>query len=252
MGETQNNSEQVLAHSCSNDYVRRRRLLVAIMMLLALLAFLVLAHFAVGQNGLTALDLQVSDQLRGNARESPHSKQVFHWITTCGNTDTLAILSLCVALLLTAQMIWRRRYQSLAAFWIIATMGVGLLNAELKDAFARPRPGNAPPQWGWSFPSGHSMGSFVVYGMLAYLIVLSVRQRAARNALVSALTLLVLAIGFSRVYLGAHWPSDVVGGFLAGTVWLTLCISGCEFTRRRPQRALTPVGLEASEAAPVA
>jgi undecaprenyl-diphosphatase len=224
----------------------------AVTVLLALLTFIVLAHFAVGANGLTDLDLQLSNELRGHASESPTAKQMFHWITTCGNTATLALLSLVVALLLSLQMLWRRRYQSLVAFWIIATLGVGMLNIELKNAFARPRPPGAPPEWGWSFPSGHSMGSFVVYGMLAYLIVLSVRRPLARNTAVAGLALLILAIGFSRVYLGAHFPSDVVGGFLAGTVWLTLCVGASEFTRRRPERMLAPASVEPSESASLA
>jgi undecaprenyl-diphosphatase len=218
---------------------------------MALFTFMVLGHFAVGQNGMTNLDLQISDQLRGYARESAASERLFFWITTCGNTDTLALLSLVVAVTLTCQMLWRRRYESLAAFWIIATAGGGLLNLELKNAFGRARPFNAPAA-GWSFPSGHSMGSFVVYGMLAYVIVLSIRRPRLRNTLVFALALLVLAIGFSRVYLGAHWPSDVIGGFMAGTVWLTLCVSGNEFTRRRPKPATAPAIGEAPDAATTA
>jgi undecaprenyl-diphosphatase len=250
MGETRNNEEQVLADSCAGDSARRRRLFAAILVLMALFTFMVLGHFAVGQNGMTNLDLQISDQLRGYARESATSERLFFWITTCGNTDTLALLSLVVAVILTGQMLWRRRYESLAAFWIIATAGVGLLNLELKNAFGRARPFNAPAA-GWSFPSGHSMGSFVVYGMLAYVIVLSIRRPRLRNALVFTLALLVLAIGFSRVYLGAHWPSDVIGGFMAGTVWLTLCVCGNEFARRRKMASAAPIA-EAPDAATTA
>jgi undecaprenyl-diphosphatase len=250
MGETRNNGEQVLADSCQHADARRRRLFAALLLLMALFTFMVLGHFAVGQNGLTNLDLQISDELRGHARESAASERLFYWITTCGNTDTLALLSLVVAAMLTGQMLWRRRYESLAAFWIIATAGVGLLNIELKSAFARARPTGAPVS-GWSFPSGHSMGSFVVYGMLAYVIVLSVRRPRPRNALICTLALLVLAIGFSRVYLGAHWPSDVLGGFMAGTVWLTLCVCGNEFTRR-PKRATAAPIAEAPDAATTA
>src|SRR5262245_26775898 len=113
---------------------------VAVLVLAALLTFLTLAHFVVGTNGLTALDLQLSDQLKDHARESPASKSIFHFLTICGNAETLAALSLAVALFLTGLMLLKRRVHGLAAFWIIATTGVGLLNVELKSAFKRQRP----------------------------------------------------------------------------------------------------------------
>jgi undecaprenyl-diphosphatase len=75
-----------------------------------------------------------------------------------------------------------------------------------------------------SYPSGHAMGSMLGYGTLAYAGVVLLRRRAAQVALVTVLTILVLAIGSSRIYLRAHWLSDVVGGFALGGFWLTLCI----------------------------
>lgn len=250
MGELRNNRDGLAAE---RNYSGTQIGSAAVLIVLALLTFLILAHFAVGANGLTEFDLQLSDQLKDHARESPLSKSIFHWFTVCGNTETLAALSLAVAMFLTGLMLLKRRVHGLAAFWIIATTGVGLLNIELKSAFQRPRPDRETAlvrAGGWSYPSGHAMGSFVVYGMLAYVIVLSVRRPLARNAMVFALAILVLGIGFSRIYLGAHWPSDVLGGFMAGTVWLSCCIAGSEYLRRQPQRALAPV-VEAAETAGV-
>jgi undecaprenyl-diphosphatase len=77
------------------------------------------------------------------------------------------------------------------------------------------------------------MVSLIAYGMLTYvLILLGPHNRRAQVAIVGCATLLVLAIGFSRLYLGAHYFSDVVGGYAAGMLWLSACVSGLEVTRR--------------------
>jgi len=87
----------------------------------------------------------------------------------------------------------------------------------------------------YSFPSGHAMGSLVGYGMLAYLLVISWADRwQVRVAIVSIAALLILAIGVSRLYLGVHYFSDVVGGYAAGVLWLSAYITGLEIARRQP------------------
>lgn len=109
---------------------------------------------------------------------------------------------------------------------VLLSIGQGILNAFLKNWFGRPRPGleylplvNEPYP---SFPSGHSMGSFCVYGFLAYLLV---RHWPDRAFLIVGLTaLLVVAIGLSRIYLAVHYPGDVLGGFLAAWPCLFLAI----------------------------
>jgi membrane-associated phospholipid phosphatase len=83
------------------------------------------------------------------------------------------------------------------------------------------------------------MGSLVAYGMLAYLLVREVHGRRRRLAVIACATLLILLIGLSRMYLGVHYFSDVIGGYAAGVVWLAACISGLEVVRRRP-RSLGP------------
>ncbi|HEV8599296.1 MAG TPA: phosphatase PAP2 family protein, partial [Gemmatimonadales bacterium] len=129
------------------------------------------------------------------------------------------------------------------AGWAAAVLGSGLLDGALKFAIRRPRPelaANFLSELSWSFPSGHSMASMVTYGMLAYLVVLAGkgRKRIQIAASVCAV-LLILSIGFSRLYLGVHYFSDVVGGFTAGALWLSACISGLEVARRLKGR--TPV-----------
>jgi membrane-associated phospholipid phosphatase len=85
----------------------------------------------------------------------------------------------------------------------------------------------------YSFPSGQAMESLVVYGMLAYFTVLTLRSQRARAVSVGGAALIVVLIGLSRVYLGAHYVSDVVGGFAAGGAWLGTVVTAWEAIRRR-------------------
>jgi undecaprenyl-diphosphatase len=143
----------------------------------------------------------------------------------------LATLTVLIAM---ALLVRRRRL--LALVWAVALVVTGLLNAGLKDAFGRPRPpfhDVVVRETSDSFPSGHSLGSIITYGLLAYFLVYTLRRRWARVAVVLGLGALVLAIGFSRMYLGAHYFSDVVGGYAIGGAWLCACVSGLEVVRRR-------------------
>ena len=119
--------------------------------------------------------------------------------------------------------------------------GSAALNHLLKGLFARPRPFFEHPllvETSYSFPSGHAMESFVLYGMLAYFAVLALESWRARTAVVFGAALLVLLIGFSRMYLGVHYFSDVVAGYAAGGVWLSTLITGAETIRRSKPQSL--------------
>ena len=82
------------------------------------------------------------------------------------------------------------------------------------------------------------MGSLIGYGLLAYFLVLLLPRTWQRILAVVVLSALVAAIGFSRIYLGAHYPSDVLGGYAVGGCWLAACISGLEMVRRHPGRTI--------------
>jgi membrane-associated phospholipid phosphatase len=135
-----------------------------------------------------------------------------------------------------AALLARRRLWTLLWTWIVAVVGGALLNWLLKGLFQRPRPHFAHPlvvETSYSFPSGHAMVSFVAYGMLAYLAVLLwLKSWEARVAAVCGAALVVVLIGFSRLYLGVHYFSDVVAGYAAGGVWLSALITGAETIRR--------------------
>jgi undecaprenyl-diphosphatase len=165
---------------------------------------------------------------------SPATLRVFAWVTHFGDVETLTVLCAVVALLLLA-----RGHRGLALVWIVAVAGNGVLNRALKALFRRVRPVHDEPLVladGYSFPSGHSSGAVVAYGMLVYL---SMRLLPAPWHLPAVLlaTTIAFATGASRVFLQVHFASDVLAGFASGSAWLAMCIVGIESARRYRRRA---------------
>jgi membrane-associated phospholipid phosphatase len=204
--------------------------------LVGLVVFSIITHDVIRQRSITQLDARLTDFLHSHGTLFGYG----FWavISSLGAGLTLTILGVGVALLLAL----RRRWVVLGG-WAAAVLGSGLLDGALKFLIRRPRPESAVTflsHLSWSFPSGHSMASMVTYGMVAYLVMLSVKGRKGYQ-LATALcaVLLILSIGFSRLYLGVHYFSDVLGGFTAGALWLSACISGLEVARRLKGR--TPV-----------
>ena len=120
--------------------------------------------------------------------------------------------------LLVVVLLVRRRWRE-AAFAAIATGGSGLLNVVTKQLFARPRPDlweSISPHSTYSFPSGHAMGSMT----LAIVLVLLAWPTRARWWVVAAMAVFVPLVGLSRVYLGVHYPSDILAGWAAAAIWV--------------------------------
>lgn len=116
---------------------------------------------------------------------------------------------------------WRELAGMLGAF-----IGALALNELLKYSFHRIRPNlYLIKETGYSFPSGHAMISLVFYGMLIYFIFCHAHFRRWRNILAALAVFLTLAIGLSRIYLGVHYPSDVLGSYLAGFLWLVVTVT---------------------------
>ncbi|SDL07103.1 phosphatase PAP2 family protein [Paenibacillus jilunlii] len=111
--------------------------------------------------------------------------------------------------------------------------GSQLLNTWMKLWFHRERPNihRLIEQAGYSFPSGHSMAAFSLYGIIAYLLWRHMRRGSERVLLILFTVLMTGGIGWSRVYLGVHYPSDVIGGYAASGAWMMLCIACFEAYR---------------------
>lgn len=101
-----------------------------------------------------------------------------------------------------------------------------LFNQALKHVIQRPRPSkyNIINESGYSFPSGHSMISMAFYGFLIYLIYKNIKNKYLKTLLITILSLLIIAIGLSRIYLGVHYLSDVIGGFIIAIIYLVIYI----------------------------
>jgi membrane-associated phospholipid phosphatase len=139
-----------------------------------------------------------------------------------------------------------KRYRWLV-YLIVTTVGGGLLNIELKRYFERARPDVAEMlrrAQGYSFPSGHAMGSTVVFGALAYLAFRTAVHWKWKTASLALGATMVLAVALSRVYLGAHWISDVAAGIACGGTWVAICTVAYETLRRvRRLRTIPSPGL---------
>ncbi|HEY0947208.1 MAG TPA: phosphatase PAP2 family protein [Opitutaceae bacterium] len=135
-----------------------------------------------------------------------------------------AVLTLMVLLVL-GFLLLRRQYGA-ALFVFVASLGGWLLSDGLKEVFGRERPDVVPhlmEESSASFPSGHSMVSSVIYLTLGSLLGQIVARRREKIYFVHAAMLLTFLIGVSRVYLGVHYPTDVLAGWSAGTAWALLC-----------------------------
>ena len=182
---------------------------------------------------LVRFDRALDDYLHSLA--TPPLTTFFLIVTALGSIEAIVLLGMVVATFLALG----RRWLFLGS-WLAAVAGSAVLNHLLKQLFERPRPYFEHPllvETSYSFPSGHAMESFVVYGMLAYFAVLALRTWESRVAVVFGTALLVVLIGFSRMYLGVHYFSDILAGYAAGGVWLSALITGAETIRRSKKEA---------------
>jgi membrane-associated phospholipid phosphatase len=203
--------------------------------LLSSLLFLLIAMQVHGPTRLAQFDQEFGQRLAAHRLENAEARRLALAVTEAGSIAAMT----CLAFLLTV-VVWRRGMRGLALLCLLIPAGGGLLDLGLKTVIDRPRPEFKDvqvPEENESYPSGHSMGSLVGYGLMAYLIVLFLPRRGIRMVALGCLALLVLMIGFSRMYLGAHFFSDVLGGYALGTAWLVVWIIGMEHRRRRTAAA---------------
>jgi undecaprenyl-diphosphatase len=199
--------------------VRQRIVLLAIS-LAALLVFLWL-----GAEVHTSRTQAVDQHLRAlvHSYASPGLTVTMRAVTHLGPVAPVIALSVEVVLAL-----FSLRQRRPAGILAIVLAGALILNTGLKDWFQRARPdpffGILPPH-NYSFPSGHALFSFCFYGLLATMYVPRLPRRSQRVAGWAAAALITVAVGFSRVYLGVHYPTDVVGGWAAGLALVSFVLA---------------------------
>jgi len=209
--------------------------LVGLVLLAAgLWAFAVLAEDVTSGDPIVSLDVRLANWLYEHAR--PPLTRAFLVVTTLGSSLVLIPAAAAAALWL-----YRRRSPADALFVVLALGGALALNGLFKSVFERERPSFPDPladaSW-FSFPSGHASASVALYGALALLAARRLRSWWARCACIGAAAALAALIGFSRLYLGVHYLSDVLAGFSLGLVWLAGCTLVLILLRReRPGEA---------------
>ena len=184
-----------------------------------------------------AADVRIANLLTAFRTET--LTNVFSWITLLGKSQViLYFIAVTVAIL----WLWRKYYYILPLF--VAVIGSGAFTYSGKLAFHRPRPELAVyAEHSFSFPSGHATIAVAFYGFLSYLLIRFAPNWRRKVNLFFAGTLLILAIGLSRIYLGVHFLSDVWSGYLVGAMWLIIAISFSEWLEHKnmKDRSIFPV-----------
>lgn len=198
---------------------------------------------------MTIVVWQISESIRGRELLTTTDARLSSWLQTHQTprltTAMLAITSLgstaigtAIATAFGIYFVFRRRFYWLTVF-LSSVFGGMLLNRLLKYAFHRPRPFFDDPLFafnGYSFPSGHTMLATVLYGVVAAYFFTRTFVWWRRALIVLAAIFLIAMVGFSRIYLGAHHLSDVLGAVAEGLAWLSLCLTLVDFARRRQSK----------------
>lgn len=168
-------------------------------------------------NEIISIDVFMHDLVVNNLR-SDGLTFIMLFITNFCNPIILILLSLVILLIC--------KDKKMGLIIIINLLVSILLNIIFKGIIQRDRPLEdfLITESGYSFPSGHSMVSMAYYGLIIYFIYKKIKDKRVRNVLMILIGLLILAIGFSRIYLGVHFASDVIGGFLISIIYLVCAI----------------------------
>ena len=185
--------------------------------------------------GDTKIDTRLADWLHEHA--SPDLTTFFEAVTRLGNVSTLLVV-----VLLTSAVLWRKGWIAELQLLVLAGVGAEIITVGLKHGFQRDRPFFSDPlatESSYSFPSGHASVSLAVYGTLGFIAARHLGSRRAQFAVLAGTTVLVLLIGFSRLYLGVHFLSDVIAGYSLGIAWVALCVVLLQLRLRLKERRQT-------------
>jgi membrane-associated phospholipid phosphatase len=210
---------------------QRARLLAlaALLSMGAIGVFVDLAEDVETADHITMVDLQWANWLHAHA--TPALTHVMLAVSTLHNMLSMSVLTILLAIFLK----WRRERDWLLGLMVVVPGGI-VLNTLFKFVFARARPHFIDPivtLTSYSFPSGHVAGSTLFYGFVAALLISHTHSLARHIAIVIGALLMVILVAASRMYLGAHFFSDVLAAFFESLAWLGLCLVGIHLIRAR-------------------
>ncbi len=188
---------------------------------------------ALKKNEVSAFDELIIKEVQSWVNEGRTPKMIF--ITGLASVPFLSTATISI----TAFLFLQKRVGWAIFFGLVNTLG-GLFNKFLKELFQRERPSILPliEQGGYSFPSGHSMGSFIFYGALSFMLFQLVKGKWKKTIAALLAACMIFLIGLTRIYLGVHYPTDVIAGFSAGAAWLFFCMMLFHFGEYRLQKKL--------------
>jgi undecaprenyl-diphosphatase len=170
------------------------------------------------------------------SQEAPFITSIMKFFTEIGSTKIVVFLCLFIIFFLYKVL----HHRTELFLFISVVVGSPILNLLLKEIFQRARPDlhRLIEIGGYSFPSVHAMNAFTVYGVLTFLLWRHIFNRGGRTLLLLISSSVIIMIGVSRIYLGVHYPSDIIGGYFASGFWLATSIWFFQwYTERRPQLA---------------
>jgi undecaprenyl-diphosphatase len=213
-------------------------LVVAMVVVLAVLGFILVAD-EVREGGTQRFDDWAIRALRNPSDPAdpvgpPWLEEMARDMTAIGGVLTLTLVTVAVA-----GYLWLSRQRRAMVFVLAATGGALLLSLALKGIFDRPRPQLVPHLSNiatTSFPSGHSMLSAAIYLTLGTLLARLVRARRLKLYFIGVAMVLTFLVGISRVYMGVHYPTDVLAGWMAGIGWAMICWLAARYIGSRRER----------------
>lgn len=188
--------------------------------LLLLMIFLLITNQTIYLKNIAWFDLPIIHLIQHYAL--PTITKLMNQISFLGSDIFLSIASLLIGIYL----LYMRRFQLAVSFGTCMIFS-GIFNFIFKNIFERPRPeilrlGKAT---GYSFPSGHAMAGICFYLFLAFMLSLELKKTSHKIIVYSIAVIFIIMIGISRIYLGVHYPSDVLGGYTFGAAWILCCVT---------------------------
>jgi membrane-associated phospholipid phosphatase len=223
-------SRQFVAARFSAEGAAGLHLTFGVMILVAAAwLFGAIAGQVAGNGPVTLVDVQLANWFHAHATPAITNAMLF--ITTWNSVAGVLLMSAILGCVL-----WRRGQRAWLLALVATVPGGDAVNVLMKLSFARARPSFLDPIVTldtFSFPSGHAASAALFYGFLACLLMRHAAGFGQRAAIAVAAALMVALVGFSRIYLGAHYLTDVVAGAAEGLAWLAICITATSTLQRR-------------------